>query len=370
MLAWLLQNQSRKMARWAVGCAVVALSAGCGGSEAKPANGTPVPDAGVPAEVPDAKAEHVGDAASNPPAGDFGRVSVVNHRYGDERSLRGVVRQVFRDGRYPAGCREEVAGCTLQRCLGYSSHQPYPEVLPAGPATLKTSGEIRACQGSADGFCFFGDSLSFQTGERFDLAFEGAVVPAFEASVTMPAALSMSSPAGSDATPAHVPSGTSLEVRWTPLLGKVRALVLQEGTRMIGTVRDDVEIELECRFDGNAGNGTIPAEALARIDAGHARLELAAYDQADVVARGYGIRVRAENTGGSAVLMLGEPSPSPPDAGVPIGCTAERTPPFCNSPLHGVSCSTSVDAEFGRCPGGCAFSLGDEASGIWGCCCL
>jgi hypothetical protein len=291
----------------------------------------------------------------------FNWVGTRVHDMHSELGKRTKVTIDLRDALYPAGCRQIVGQCLVSRCVLYSSHQPFPTMLGPGAGRIVASSEVTSCSTDGDGFCFFSDGPANQwpPGTKLDVSFDGHDdVPAFAASVVVPPELVLVAPTHSETQPplAVDPNG-DLHVEWQPLDATVRVVVRQGGTRMVGEVRDDLETQIECRFPGNAGSGTVPQAALEVLDPTEAALDVTALSES--IAPSAAVAVRAQSEGTLIPLRIDADGPTL-DGGVPPGCFFGTY--LCDGPVSGSVCSSP-------CPEECWTYVSAPEKSFWACCC-
>jgi hypothetical protein len=348
---------------WLVALALTGAACGQSTNEVQPApadSGT-TEDSGT--EL-DAAADAVPDAAPGAPFPVDQPFNWVGTRVVDmhsELGKRTTVTVDLRDALHPAGCRQVVGQCLVNRCIFYSSHQPFPTVLGPGAGRIAALGEVTACSTDTNGFCHFtyGPANQWPSGTKLDVSFDGhGAIPAFGASVVVPPELTLVAPAHASTDPplAVDPSGDLL-VEWQPLDATVRAVIRQGGTRMVGDVRDDLETQIECRFPGNAGSGTVPQAALEMLDPTDAALDVTALSES--VAASAGVAIRSESEGTLIPLRIDASGPTL-DGGVPPGCSQGNY--LCDGPVSGSVCTSA-------CPDECWTYLSAPEQSFWACCC-
>jgi hypothetical protein len=347
---------------WLVAMALVSAACGQSSNDAQPAPADS--GAGADAAQIDAAPDAIADAAPGAPFPIDQPFNWVGTRVRDMYSELGKRTKVsidLRDALYPAGCRQVVGQCLVNRCVFYSSHQPFPTMLGPGAGRIAASGEVTSCSTDGDGFCFFSDGPANQwpPGTKLDVSFDGhGSVPAFAASVVVPPELVLVAPAHSSPyPPLAVDPNADLHVEWQPLDATVRVVVRQGGTRMAGDVRDDLETQIECRFPGNVGSGTVPQAALDVLDPTEAGLDVTTLSES--VAASTAIAVRSESEGTYIPLLIGAKGPTL-DGGMPPGCDFGSF--LCDGPVSGAICSSS-------CPEECWTYVSAPEQSFWACCC-
>ncbi|HEX3345439.1 MAG TPA: hypothetical protein VHS09_12735 [Polyangiaceae bacterium] len=175
----------------------------------------------------------------------------------------------------PPGCTAEVVdggGCAVTTCPG---HAP----TDAGVVTLASAGALDVTGGAFGdaGIQVGADNLGsylynttgpmFSPGDVLGVSAAGGTVPPFPVqSLTAPAAITLTAPQAGDAGLLVVPTAQSLAVTWT---GGVT------GDRVVFTLNaflaSGASASTACSWDAAAGQGTIPASALAPLVAGTAQ---------------------------------------------------------------------------------------------------
>lgn len=178
--------------------------------------------------------------------------------------------------------RSTVGACVVTTCLA----RPIDFVDGEPTCPGATGGEVRVRRASGAVYATstgaqFALSPPPAEGESFAVQSSGAIVPAFEGRVALPPRLAVTAPAAlRDGSGLRIAAGEALTVRWQPLASRVVA-TLQS---------DDVGVTAECVFDGSAGEGVIPAEALTGQAA---TLALTSFQESRLVAGAYPITLQA-----------------------------------------------------------------------------
>jgi hypothetical protein len=122
-------------------------------------------------------------------------------------------------------------------------------------------------------------SRSISPGDRFTIQNTGAEVPAFTVEVRAPQPVRVSSPVPERLI--ELRRTEPLIVTWTPVPGQV---LIEAG------VPDSVELTGQCTYDGNAGVGVVPIEAMPHADG---VVSVSTAEQAQVKAGAYVVTARA-----------------------------------------------------------------------------
>jgi len=279
--------------------------------------------------------------------------------FGGDTGPWSIIEVDFKDALYPHDCREVVDGCVVQRCVSYSSHQPYPKALHAGLGRVSGAGVTSECT-LYDGWCSFtnGPYDRWPIGTKLDVSFDGDELPPFAASVAVPPSVTVTSPSAPTNGPLTVDPANDLIVQWAPIEGSTVALrITQGGTRMVKEIRDDLDIAIECRFASSSGVGAIPKAALGMLDPTEAWLDVHTISEQTVASAGVSVRAESEHI--TEWLRVAS-TPSGFDGGTPEGCTFGNY--LCDGPQSGSVCSTA-------CPEGCWTYVSAPDLSTWGCCC-
>lgn len=158
-------------------------------------------------------------------------------------------------------CHAKTVGqCIVRTCEAGPRSRP----LEAGAITVKADGApIASMAPDADGRYAnpAGRAALWAPGATVRFAAAGGSVPAFDATLTAPAALDVLDPTGE----ATLDKAAGLPVRWTAgARGTVRVAIRQEG--VAGRTALEGGGSADCFFDRAAGTAVVPPEALADLD--------------------------------------------------------------------------------------------------------
>jgi hypothetical protein len=163
-------------------------------------------------------------------------------------------------------CEIEVFGdCTITTCTDPDEASNALR-LSAGEVTLTSDFEFAATGvPSPTGLYYtFEDTDLIQGGEVVTFSFAGDAVPAFSGTMVVPLAPLLLSPAavGTGQVEVLMPRGGSFTFTWDAREASQAVILLSAFGHF------DVGWRMGCRFDAAAGTGTVPAEAMARLEPG------------------------------------------------------------------------------------------------------
>ncbi len=151
-----------------------------------------------------------------------------------------------------------------------------------------------------------GTAQLYAGGESLNVIAAGGDVPAFEATVTAPGSVDVTSPSLTGGL-LMIDRSMDFPVAWTEGMAVGNVIVRFSGFEMMsdGGSRN---VSLGCSFEGSSGMGTVPASALGNLPGGGASgaFSVETSMSTDVMAGGWLVTVnassiaRAEETGGAA----------------------------------------------------------------------
>jgi hypothetical protein len=106
------------------------------------------------------------------------------------------------------------------------------------------------------------NTVHWNAGDKITFAAEGATIPAFSLSITVPTPLVASDPFGQDAGTPTIDRSAPLALTWTPTDEKVLVIFGQQPAASAPMWN---RLEVWCIFDGAAGAGTVPPVVLQQL---------------------------------------------------------------------------------------------------------
>ncbi|MFO0648621.1 MAG: hypothetical protein U0326_20435 [Polyangiales bacterium] len=194
-------------------------------------------------------------------------------------------------------CTRRTAGaCTITTCLqrpiDFVNGEPTCPGATAGEVRLRRESGVTYATSSGAQFTLAPPPTA---GESFDVRSTGGIVPAFAGRVALPPRLSITAPAEIvRGTTLTVASGEGLTVRWAPIASRV----------VVTTRGGNGDTTAECTYDGTAGEGRVPTEALGD-DA--ASIAVTSYNETRLVAGAYPITLQARWQGAVSGLVVRAP---------------------------------------------------------------
>jgi hypothetical protein len=163
----------------------------------------------------------------------------------------------FSSGNY-CTTTQVIGACEVATCTTTA-----PPAVSAGAITITGAAQPITLTPKADDTyaMFMSASPLFSGGESITFAAAGADVPAFSASITMPAKATITSPAKPTPQSPYLNINRTLDltVRWTGG---------GSGKLQVALDSQSADHRIFCRFDASAGTGTVTAAALATLEEG------------------------------------------------------------------------------------------------------
>jgi hypothetical protein len=196
----------------------------------------------------------------------------------------------------PGSCIvQDLGSCEIDWCDPMTA--PVPPRPHAGELTVAAPGGTSTGAPAADGGYVATGSASWVGGESVTFTAEGGEVPGFTETLTGPADLaSIDEPAFGE--PVTIALDQPLRVRWTGAAAETVLVV-------VGYSAGDAQVQLRCFLPGSAGEGEVPAAALARLEPGNAQLSVLTEDRRVVPAGDFEVRLGARGRLFNAPAVLG-----------------------------------------------------------------